>query len=273
MNRLALAVLCSSLACPALAQSATPAPAQPAAPTQPAQPAAKPAAKPAANPTAVKTQPAAKEPAKPLSPEAQAQLDAMTKAGEPGAQHKHIEQFAGQWYTLVKQFSPDGAVQSEDKGSTVCKMVMGGRFLQSEYEGRFMGSPTRGGGLMGFNNAERRVESTWAESLGTGISYMTGSFDAEGKVLTLSSEYTGPDGAKGTIKQVTRWTGKDTYTTEFTDAKGVKLMQIEYTRSGSVPKPVGADGTRDTRDEMRAAHEEAKKAMERSKQNPKPAPK
>lgn len=209
MKRLAFAMLFTSLAFSPLALAQTD-----------KQPAKKDA-------PAVKVERNAKEQPKSTNPAA----EAWAKAGEVGPMHKLIAQYEGEWTTEAREFGTDGTPSSADKGKMSCKMVLGGRFLHSELDGRYKGQFFKGSGLMGYNNVDKRVESTWAESTGTGISMMTGQFDAAGKVLTLTGEYTDPvSGKKTTIKEVTTWTGPDAYKSEFFDEKGTKTMEISYTK-------------------------------------------
>jgi hypothetical protein len=102
-----------------------------------------------------------------------------------------------------------------------------------EYEGQMHGKPFRGAGTLGYNNADKRFENTWAENLSTGQSFMTGQADAAGKVITLTGEFTDPvSGAKATQKQILTIGDKDHYKMEFfftgKDGKETKVMEIGF---------------------------------------------
>jgi len=159
-------------------------------------------------------------------------MEAMMKAAAPGPQHKLLEQFEGSWIAEVKEFNTDGSVKSTSPGKMSCKMTLGGRFVHAECESSWEGMSFKGAGMMGYNNADKRVESMWVDSMGTGMLMMTGQWDDAGKVLTISGECTDPsNGQKMVMKEVTTWTGKDTCVQEMFDGKGQKMMQISYKRA------------------------------------------
>lgn len=159
---------------------------------------------------------------------------AMEEAAKPGANHKLLEWFAGEWQVVVKDLTP--GQESTDEGVMTAKMVYGGRFLQSEFDGRFHGKFFRGGGMMGYNNNTKKFESTWADARDTGITFMSGSMSADNKVLTLTSEMTDPaSGKKVTMKEVDRITGKDSYTGEFYMGD-TKIMELSYVRGKAEKK-------------------------------------
>jgi hypothetical protein len=159
---------------------------------------------------------------------------AWEEAAKAGPNHKLLEWFAGEWRVVVKDLTP--GQESTDEGVMTAKMVYGGRFLQSEYDGRFHGKFFRGGGMMGYNNMSKKFESTWADGRDTAISFMTGSMSADNKVLTMTSEATDPaSGKKVTMKEVDRITGKDTYTGEFFVGE-MKVMELSYVRGKAAEK-------------------------------------
>lgn len=224
MKRLPVVVLLALAACStaALAQNAPVKTATPAKQAQPAKPEAKPI-KPAAAPD-----------------------DAAKKANEPGAAHKALEVFEGEWSCEIKTFGADGS-GSVDKGTMTNKMVYGGRFLQEDYDGRMNGKFFRGGGLWGYNNATKKYETAWADSSTTGLSCMTGTADAAGKVFTFTGEIT--DAASGkTVKQREVVTVADKSSHKYEvfethDGKESKVMEVTCTRAkaekGAAPgKPV-----------------------------------
>lgn len=164
---------------------------------------------------------------------------AMEEAAKPGANHKLLEWFAGEWQVVVKDLTP--GQESTDEGVMSAKMVYGGRFLQSEFDGRFHGKFFRGGGMMGYNNATKKFQSTWADARDTAISFMSGTMSADNKVLTLTSEMTDPmSGKKVTMKEVNRITGKDSYTGEFYMGE-MKIMELSYVRGKAEKKDDAKD--------------------------------
>ncbi len=175
----------------------------------------------------------AKQDGKGAAPGADAQK-AMEEAAKAGPNHKLLEWFAGEWQVVVKDLTP--GQESTDEGVMTAKMVYGGRFLLSDFDGRFHGKFFRGGGMMGYNNATKRFESTWADSRDTAIAFMSGSMSADNKVLTMTSEMNDPTtGKKVTMKEVDTITGKDAYKGEFYMGT-MKVMDLSYVRGKAAEK-------------------------------------
>lgn len=205
------------LASAALAQ----APAAPSAPSKPATPAATPAA------------PAT--PAKPASPAAEMPED------KPGPMHEWLKHFEGEWSCVTKEFDPmSGKEAGGGTGTMTTKLAMGGRFLVNEYDGRWDGKFFRGMGTTGYNNALKRFESTWVDSMGTQTMFMTGTADAAGKVLTCTGDMIDPmSGQKITMKEVTTITAKDAHRQDFyitMNGKELKVMEIVSTKGKAAKK-------------------------------------
>jgi hypothetical protein len=93
---------------------------------------------------------------------------------------------------------------------------------------------------MGYNNAEKRFECTWADSMSTGILFLTGASSGDGKVFTLTGDATNPmTGKKATWKEVLTFTSKDAWHDDFfmvDGGKETKVMEIAYTRAPKAEK-------------------------------------
>ncbi len=234
MNRiLVTSVLAALFAAPALAQPpAKDAPAKKDAPKHEAQP----------------------------NKDAQAMQEAWMKAGQPGANHKLLSQMEGEWTAETTEMMP-GAPEAKSKGTMRSKVVLDGRFLHMEYDGKAHGQPYRGAGTMGYNNTDKRFESTWSDSMGTATSFMTGTADAAGKVFTMTGEHTNPaSGKKETAKEVITITDSGHYTMDFfmsMDGKDVKVMTIAFTR--------GKGGKEGKHDNHSDSHDDKGKGKDKSK--------
>jgi hypothetical protein len=231
---LALALTASLLAAPAaLAQpKTTPAPA-PAPAAQPDKTPAKPAKD--DKPTPSKTdKPAPKSDA----PAGDDKSKAFEDANKPGPNHKMLEQLKGEWAAEVKDLTP--GQETTDKGTMTCEVVFGGRFLTMDFDGRSHGKFFKGGGMMGYNNQDKRFEATWADSMSTGIMFMTGSSSNDGKTFTLTGEMPNPmTGKKSTWKEVIAITAKDAWHDDFymvDGGKEMKVMEISYPKAGKGEK-------------------------------------
>ncbi len=214
---LAMLAGCALMCTPALAQKEGPKPAG-----KPAAPAAQPEKKP--------------------SPSEEAAMKAMMEAGAPNEHHKNLEQLVGEWDAVVKY--REGAEQpwTENKGSCSAHMIYEGRFLHESFMGDMAGMPFKGTSIMGYNNPAKQYESTWIDSMSTGIMFMTGSYDAAKKSFTISGDSFDPmqGGKKKHTRIVTTIVSPDKHTEEFfepgMDGKEFKSMEITYTRkAGGAP--------------------------------------
>lgn len=193
----------------------------------------------------------AKEAAKPAEKMAQpAGADDAAKQAEemkmwaemakPVKEHQWMAQFVGYWDSESVTYTPQGAGEPE-KGRMEYKLAMGGRFIEMDFEGKFMGQPFHGGGMMGYNKVDQRFESTWADNMGTGMLFMTGQLSDGEKTLTLQGDYTNPmTKQKSIFKEITTISDKDHHKSAFydvVDGKDVKIMEISYTRATKPAKP------------------------------------
>ena len=113
------------------------------------------------------------------------QMAAWMKYAQPGEGHRFLERLAGKWDARVKFWMQPGASPIESTGSTVNELMMGGRFLKSEYTAEFMGSPFQGMALDGFDNQKQKYVGLWIDTMGTMMLVFEGSCDDDGKVRTM----------------------------------------------------------------------------------------
>src|SRR5262249_44018424 len=127
--------------------------------------------------------------------------------------------------------------------------IHGGRYVHREYSGSMAGETFTGSGDFGYNKLTSKYEATWVDSMGTAITYATGTYDAATKTYTMSSEMDmpGPDGKpmKMKEKEVLKVEGPDKNTMEMymvgPDGKDQKVMEIVYTRGTGAPAPKGIE--------------------------------
>ncbi|MEO8431712.1 MAG: DUF1579 domain-containing protein [Acidobacteriota bacterium] len=162
-----------------------------------------------------------------------AMMDAMMKAGTPGAEHKMLADMAGTWDAKVRMWMKPGAPPEESAGTSEATSIMGGRYLEEKFTGTAMGQPFTGQGITGYDNVQKKYVSTWADSMSTGI--MTSTGRADGNKMTMSGQMADPmTGKMSNIKQVMTMTDNDHHKFEMwaagPDGKSFKMMEIEYTR-------------------------------------------
>ncbi len=127
-----------------------------------------------------------------------------------------------------------GKPPTESAGTCDFKVLLGGRFLQQEFNGDMMGQPYSGIGTSGYDNLRKRYVSTWIDSMSTGIFVMEGTASADGKTITLKGGHDEVGGGYMTHRAVWKIVDANTQTFEMygTHGKGkeTKMMEITYTR-------------------------------------------
>jgi len=105
-------------------------------------------------------------------------------AATPGTPHKWLAKLAGEWTTETTMWmGGPGSPPMKMTGSAEFEMILGGRYLEQELEGKMMGQDWGAVGLMGYDNFEKRFVSTWADAAGTGITIFHGHSNRDGKTV------------------------------------------------------------------------------------------
>jgi len=155
----------------------------------------------------------------------------MQAAGTPGAEHKALQAFVGNWQVAVKCWmDPNGQVM-DGRGTAKVTAIFGGRYFEEQFGGEMMGRPFNGRGLMGFDNTKQKFQLAWLADMSTGMKVSEGRSEHDHQVITLEGKIDCPGtGQKDLpIKQVYRVINTDKRVLEmFND--GRKSMEITYTR-------------------------------------------
>lgn len=160
----------------------------------------------------------------------------MMKMGEPGEHHQQIAALAGDWDAVTKfRMMPDQPWE-ESKGTMKSRVEWGGRFLVSEFQGDMGGQTFTGESVWGYDNLSKKYQSTWRDSMMTGLMYMEGTGD--GKKFELAGQCIDPmDGKTKTSRNVITITSANSYKMEMyspgPDGKDFMCMEITYTRTGA----------------------------------------
>lgn len=230
-------------------------------------------AKDAANNAMKNAQQAAQDAMNKMDPKMAAEMQAWAEMGKPGEMHQRLAKGVGEWACVIKQFGPDGTA-TESKGNCSTKAIFEGRYFVSNFEGEMpaMGDMPAGKfngvATLAYNNASEQIESTWIDSMNTGIMYMTGSFETATKTMTLKGECICPMTRKPKwMKEVTTWTDDNHFVSKFygPDDNGKEMLQMEISYTRTSDKPAAAkpqDGAKKT---MTDAEKKAKEAAEAAK--------
>lgn len=179
-------------------------------------------------------------------PPADMKMDDMTKAmmdqcikdGTPGEAHRKMAELVGTWNAECKMYMDPTKEPTVTKGKMVSKALWDGRYIVGEFTGDFMGKPFTGMMTWGYNNVEKRYESTWMDSMSTGTMFMTGTASPDFKTYTSSGDcaMNMPDGKKMPFKmrEVIQIISPDKHTMTMYRSDGtgeMKEMEITYTRA------------------------------------------
>jgi len=123
---------------------------------------------------------------------------------QPGPEHVKLKQLEGTWDATMNFGG------QESKATVTYKMELGGFWLTSNFEGEFAGQKFQGRGLDGYDPAKKKYIGVWVDSMSTSPVVSEGTFDKDGKVLTMTGEGPGPDGKPVRYKMTTEHKDKDT---------------------------------------------------------------
>ena len=170
-----------------------------------------------------------------------AQKEMMKKYMEyatPGAPHATLKSMVGNWRYHTKMWEAEGAPAQESDGTSKMTMIMGGRYLQQNAKGKAMGMDFEGMGLIGYDNVQKQFQTTWIDSMSTGMMHGAGAYDDATKTLNDQGTFTCPMSQNPARTFRTEWkmTDKDhsvfsMFSPDLASGKEYKMMELAYTRT------------------------------------------
>lgn len=153
----------------------------------------------------------------------------------PGPEHKRLDEFVGEWAVKSVMWMEPGAEPMETVGEAVNRLILGGRYLYSEYTSSFMGQPFNGVGITGYDRYKKAYVSIWVDNFSTGIYASEGAYAPDASPAEdfgiLDDFMTG---ARLKMRHVTTFIDTDTHRFEMymtgPDGKEFKQMEMVYTR-------------------------------------------
>jgi hypothetical protein len=168
----------------------------------------------------------------------EADMQACTIAGTPGAMHEKLQRHAGRWAGNTKMWMAPETEPMTSPCTVTISNVMDGRYSKWEMSGEMPGmGPYNGLGFNGYDNVAQKFVSTWIDNHSTGI--MRGEGTLSGDTLTWTYNYMCPVNKKPTtMREILRFTGDNTMTLDMhgEDPKSGKeyhMMHIDLTRKSS----------------------------------------
>lgn len=162
-----------------------------------------------------------------------AMMEAMQAASSPGEAHKKMEPLAGKFSVKVKSWMDPSKPPELSDGSTERQWIFGGRYLEENYQGSFMGQPFSGKGTQGYDNVTKQYFGTWIDSMSTSFTTSVGALN--GKVFKYKGMMSDPASGKSVPYTMNiTIADNDHHALEMwgpgPDGKNVKWMEMQYTR-------------------------------------------
>lgn len=164
---------------------------------------------------------------------------AMMKAWQnfmtPGDMHKIMMSWDGTWEAEVLSYMDPSAPPQKSAATNTVTSVFNGLYQITELKGNIMGMPFEGRGTLAYDNGKKIFINTWIDNLGSGIIYMTGSWDAESNTLHLKGTQTDPmTGGDAPIREELKIIDENTqHLTMYgpgMDGSEMKFMEATYKR-------------------------------------------
>ena len=172
---------------------------------------------------------------KPASADDKARMEAWQKASTPGEPHKKLDAIVGTFDAKVRSRLDPSQPPEDSVGTSVNSWVLGGRYVEQQFEGSMMGEPFTGIGYVGYDNVQKKYVSAWMDTAGTGMIWLTGTADAPGKTIGGRATIWDPVSGKSfPVESKLVITDDDHYSFELVgkapNGRMTKLVEIQYTR-------------------------------------------
>ena len=160
-------------------------------------------------------------------------VDPWVKYVSPAEFHQLLKKYTGKWNVEISMWM-NSTQPKVIKASSTNIMEFGDRFLQVKQNGLMMGMPYENATTIGYNRASEKVELTSFTNMGTGMLYLSGSYDKLTNKATVSGQMANPTGGEDImVKQVISF-GNDYLIIENYDKREntpeKKTMQYKLTR-------------------------------------------
>lgn len=166
--------------------------------------------------------------------QSQDEMKAWMAYSTPGEIHKLMAKSVGTWNGNITMWMKPGAPPMNSTGVMTNTMLMGGRYLQGTNTGNFMGQPYEGINMTGYDNAKKMFVSSYIDNMGTGMMYMTGSWDAASNSIQFSGTMVDPMSGKDIpVREVLKFVDDNNQVFEMYNSMGgqeYKSMEIKYVR-------------------------------------------
>ncbi len=152
----------------------------------------------------------------------------------PSEVHQKIEKSNGLWSAEVTMWMAPGLDPIKSRGTVENKMILEGRYQESDFKSEFQGMPMLGKSILSYNNDTKRFTSIWIDNFGTGMMVLNGSMADSGNAILLEGMMYDPMSGKD-IKVLETYTFIDENTEKmemysFAEGEKFKTMEILFKR-------------------------------------------
>ncbi len=117
-------------------------------------------------------------------------MSAYMAAAQPDEHHASLADLVGEWtFSMTHWPAPDAPPQMVE-GSKTSEMIMGGRYLVSEYHADMGSFPFEGRSVTAYDRTAGEYVSTWIDNMSTTMMVSRG--NDEGGALVMRANYTDP---------------------------------------------------------------------------------
>jgi hypothetical protein len=162
----------------------------------------------------------------------------------PSPEQKKLEPLVGEWEAKITMHGP---MPAESKGVETNRMICGGKWMESVFQGEIMGMPFEGRSLMGWDAEKKAYAGIWIDNMGPAMTSMQGTWSEADKGVVWAYESKDMAGQSGTNRNVETMPDANTRVAKFyfTPEGGAETMtmEIHYKRKGAA-KAVEAAGSK-----------------------------
>jgi hypothetical protein len=167
----------------------------------------------------------------PQNPEAM--MKAYEELAKPGPEHEKLQEACGTWKTVTKMWMGEDEPTASE-GNSVIEPILGGLYVREVFHGSVQGKKFTGWGIYGYDRGQGKYTSVWVDSMSTSPIMMLGTYDKEGKVMTLTGAYECPMRGHVELKNVIKEVSDDEAVMTMYEVgwfgQEQKMMEITYTR-------------------------------------------
>ncbi|KUJ61076.1 hypothetical protein AR687_14160 [Flavobacteriaceae bacterium CRH] len=127
-----------------------------------------------------------------------AQMKAWTAYATPGNSHKMMADEIGTWNCDMTFWMEPKAKPEKATSTANIKMILGGRYQETNYQGKMMGQSFEGKSTLAYNNASKEYTTTFIDNMGTGMLVAIGKYFENTKSIEFKGDMINPLNGKKT---------------------------------------------------------------------------